>query len=184
MRSTDVGKASQISSSKKLSNKLSKGSKAKKLVKDAAKVYIDPTADSKKSAGYRADYLAEDIAYRFGTLEAELIGMPDLVVGRFIKLVGMGDPVNNLFYVTNVRHVLNGDRGYSTHIVAKAAGLGGNYSTGSSSLGGLGALGGVMDAVNDVADMASDAMDQLDDMTGGMVGELAAANADLLGGLI
>lgn len=184
VRSTDVGKASQISSSKKLSNKLSKGSKAKKLVKDAAKVYIDPTADSKKSAGYRADYLAEDIAYRFGTLEAELIGMPDLVVGRFIKLVGMGDPVNNLFYVTNVRHVLNGDRGYSTHIVAKAAGLGGNYSTGSSSLGGLGALGGVMDAVNDVADMASDAMDQLDDMTGGMVGELAAANADLLGGLI
>ena len=184
VRSTDVAKATQIASSKKLSNKISKGSKASKLVKEAKKVYIDPTADSKKNAGYRADYLAEEIAYRYGTLEAEFTGLPDLVVGRFIKLVNMGDPVNNLFYVTNVRHIMNGERGYTTKIVAKAAGLGGSYSTGTSSLGGLGALGGALDAVNDAMDMASDAFDTLDDMTGGMASELAEANADLLGGII
>ncbi len=141
VRSTDVGKAKQIASTVKLNNKISQGKYASKLVKNAAKVYIDPTADSKQTAGYRADYLAEDIAYRFGTLEAELTGLPDLVVGRFIQVAGMGDPVNNLFYIVNVRHVMNEVQGFSTRITAKAAGLGGSGVSGAgSALGSL--LGG------------------------------------------
>ena len=178
VRSTDVGKAAQITNSVKLKNKLSKGKYASKLVKESAKVYIDPTADSKIEAGYRAEYLAEDVAFRFGTLEAELIGLPDLVPGRYIKLVNMGDPVNNLFYVTSVRHTMNAEQGFSTRITAKAAGLGGSYSAGSSA-GGLlgGALGGVMDAADqamDAVDRAMDtvngALDDLNDMAGGITG--------------
>lgn len=139
VRSTDVGKAKQIASTVKLNNKISQGKYASKLVKNASKVYIDPTADSKKTAGYRADYLAEDIAYRFGTLEAELTGLPDLVVGRFIQIQGMGDPVNNLFYIVNVRHVMNEVKGFSTKITAKASGLGGGSAV-AGLTGGL--LGG------------------------------------------
>ena len=184
VRSTDVGKASQIANSVKLKNKLSKGKYASKLVKDAAKVYIDPTADSKKEAGYRAEYLAEDVAFRFGTLEAELIGLPDLVPGRYIKLVNMGDPVNNLFYIMSVRHTMNAEQGFTTRITAKAAGLGGSYSAGSSGgmLGGM--LGGVMDAVDNVMDtvdsamdMVDDALDDLSDMTGGFSDDIISTAA-------
>ncbi|MDD7176327.1 MAG: hypothetical protein SPG09_12430 [Lachnospiraceae bacterium] len=183
VRSTDVGKAEQIKNSVKLKNKLSKGKYASKLVKESSKVYIDPTADSKAEAGYRAEYLAEDVAFRFGTMEAEFIGIPDLVPGRYIKLVDMGDPVNNLFYITSVRHTMNAEQGFSTRISAKAAGLGGSYSAGSSG-GGLlgGALGGVMDAANqamDAVDSAMDAvdgaLDDLNDMTGGVAGDIVSA---------
>lgn len=175
VRSTNVGKASQITNSVKLNNKLSRGRFASKLVQDASMVYLDPTADSKKEAGYRAQYLAEDVAYRYGTLKAEFIGIPDLVVGRYIKLVKMGDPVNNLFYIVSVRHTLDSRKGYITSIVAKAAGLGGSYSGGSAG-GGLlgGALGSAldkvnsaMDAVDDVMDQVDDALDKVDDLTGG-----------------
>lgn len=167
VRSTDVGKAEQIKNSVKLKNKLSKGKYASKLVKESSKVYIDPTADSKAEAGYRAEYLAEDVAFRFGTMEAEFIGIPDLVPGRYIKLVDMGDPVNNLFYITSVRHTMNAEQGFSTRISAKAAGLGGSYSVGSSG-GGLlgGALGGVMDAANQAMDAADSAMDAVDGASG------------------
>ncbi len=173
VRSTDVGKASQITSSVKMKNKLSKGRYASRLINNSSMIYIDPTADSKKEAGYRAAYLAEDIAYRYGTLEAEFIGLPDLVVGRFVKLVDMGDPVNNLFYIVSVRHTLDGERGFITRITAKAAGLGGSYSGGSSS-GGLlgGALGGVMDTVNSAMDAADDAFTQMDDLAGSATGIL------------
>lgn len=167
VRSTNVGKASQIVNSVKLNNKISKGRYASKLVRNASMIYIDPTADSKKEAGYRAEYLAEEVAYRYGTLDAEFIGLPDLVVGRFVKLVDMGDPVNNLFYIVSVRHILNSDQGFITRIVAKAAGLGGSYSGGSGG-GGLfgGALGGVMNAAGAAMDTVDDAMGQFDDLTG------------------
>ena len=196
VRSTDVGKASQIANSVKLKNKLSKGNYASKLVKDSTKVYIDPTADSKKEAGYRAEYLAEDVAFRFGTLEAELVGLPDLVVGRYIKLVGMGDPVNNLFYIVSVRHMLNGEQGFTTKITAKAAGRGGNYSAGGSggALGGLlgDTLGGVMDtidsamdAVDSAMDMVDDALSDLNDATGGVAGDiLDSGAANLIGSIL
>ena len=176
VRSTDVGKAEQIKNSVKLNNKLSKGKYASKLVKESSKVYIDPTADSKAEAGYRAEYLAEDVAFRFGTMEAEFIGIPDLVPGRYIKLVDMGDPVNNLFYITSVRHTMNAEQGFSTRISAKAAGLGGSYSAGGSG-GGLlgGALGGAMDAANQAMDAVDGAMDEMNDMTGGMAGDIISA---------
>ncbi len=144
VRSTDVGKASLIAGSVKLKNKLSKGRYASKLVKGSTMVYIDPTADSKQEAGYRAEYLAEDVAYRYGTLQAEFAGIPDLVVGRFIQLVGMGDPVNNLFYIVSVRHSLNSNHGFVTKIEAKASGLGGS----SSGIGGISGLGGAANALS------------------------------------
>ncbi len=167
VRSTDVGKASQIAGSVKLKNKLSKGRYASKLFKNSSMVYIDPTADSKQEVGYRAEYLAEDIAYRYGTLNAEFIGMPDLVVGRFIKIVNMGDPVNNLFYIVSVRHSLSNDHGFVTRIVAKAAGLGGSYSGGGSSSSGL--LGGVL---GDSLSGVTDTMDSATDSVGGGLGSI------------
>ena len=123
VRGMDVGKSKMISSSKKLQNKVSMGNKAKPLVTKAQKVYIDPTISSQKEAGYRAEYLMEDISYRLGTLEAEFIGLPELTPGRFLKIKGLGMAVSNTFYLVTVRHKMDSEKGYVTKIVGKAASM-------------------------------------------------------------
>ncbi len=122
VRSVDVGKGKLVTSSQKINNKISQSSKAKQLLKSSKKVYIDPTVTSKEEAGYRANYLVEDMSYRYGTFEAELIGLPDLIPGRFVRLVSLGTSVENLFYLTSVRHVMAED-GYLTYLTGKAAKL-------------------------------------------------------------
>lgn len=123
VRGMDVGKSKMISSSKKTQNKLSQGNKAKPLISKSQKVYIDPTISSKEEAGYRAEYLMEDISYRLGSLEAEFIGIPELTPGRFLKLKGLGTGASNTFYLTRVRHILEGEKGYSTKVEGKAASM-------------------------------------------------------------
>lgn len=123
VRGMDVGKSKVISSSKKLQNKISQGNKAKPLVNKTQKVYIDPTVSSQKDAGYRAEYLMEDISYRLGTLEAEFIGLPELTPGRFLKIKGLGTAASNTFYLVTVRHIMDSERGYVTKVVGKAASM-------------------------------------------------------------
>lgn len=122
VRGMDAGKSKLISSSKKLNNKLSQGNKAAPLVKGSQKVYIDPTVTSREEADYRAGYLAEDISYRLGTLEAQFIGLPELTPGRFMKIKGLGTAVSNTFYLVTVRHIMD-DRGYITKVTGKAASM-------------------------------------------------------------
>lgn len=123
VRGLDVGKAKQISAVKKMGNKISKGNKAKPLVTNTKKVYIDPTVSSKQEAGYRADYLAEDISYRLATLEAELIGIPELIPGRFIRISALSSAVSDMFYLVKVRQIMDGSKGYITKITGKAASM-------------------------------------------------------------
>lgn len=119
----DVGKSKMISASKKTQNKLSQGNKAKPLISKSQKVYIDPTISSKEEAGYRAEYLMEDISYRLGSLEAEFIGIPELTPGRFLKIRGLGTGASNTFYLTRVRHILDGEKGYTAKVEGKAASM-------------------------------------------------------------
>ncbi|MCD7738358.1 MAG: hypothetical protein LUH58_04870 [Lachnospiraceae bacterium] len=123
VRGMDAGKSKAISQTQKLQNKISQGSKAKALLSKSEKVYIDPTVASATEAGYRADYLASEISYRFGTLEAELIGLPEMTVGRFIEIKNLGTAVSNTFYVVNVRHIMDSDQGYVTRVTGKAASM-------------------------------------------------------------
>lgn len=117
----DVGKSKKISASKKLKNKVSQGNKAKPLLSKSQKVYLDPTISSQEEAGYRAEYLMEDISYRLGTLEAEFIGLPELTPGRFMKIKGLGTAASNTFYLATVRHIMDSERGYVTKVVGKTA---------------------------------------------------------------
>jgi len=119
----DVGKGKAITSSKKLQGRVSQGNKAKPLLKKSQKVYIDPTVSSQVEAGYRAEYLMEEISYRLGTLEAEFIGLPELIPGRFIKLTGLGTGPSNTFYLHTVRHIMDSERGYITKVTGKAASM-------------------------------------------------------------
>ena len=163
VRATDAGKASAISSSKSLNNKISQGNMAKPLVKDTTKVYIDPTVSSKKDAQYRAEYLAEDISYRFGTLEAELMGIPELVPGRFIKLKGLGTAVSNTFYLVTVRHIMTGEGEFITKITGKAAKM---EDAMASSLGGAGGLTSGLDSAMGAIGSASSLLDDVPDLSG------------------
>ncbi len=122
VRGMDVGKSKLISASRKLNNKLSQGNKAAPLIKNSQKVYIDPTVTSREEADYRAGYLAEDISYRLGTMEAQFVGLPELTPGRFMKIKGLGTAVSNTFYLVTVRHIMD-ERGYITKVTGKAASM-------------------------------------------------------------
>lgn len=121
VRGLDVGKAKLLSKSQKNSNKLSQGSKAKSLISGSKFVFIDPSAYSAEDTSYRANYLMEDMMYRYGTLELEMIGIPDILPGKFINIKNVGKVISNEFYVQSVRHYMNRDGEYSTKVVGKAA---------------------------------------------------------------
>ena len=97
--------------------------KEKSLVSSIEKVYIDPTIRSKEEAEYRAAYLQNDISYRYGTLRAEFVGLPELSPGFFVRVSVLGEDTPLDFYLTEVRHVVNDD-GYATFVVGKACKMG------------------------------------------------------------
>lgn len=122
-RSMDNGRAKVIQAKQKFNNKISIGNKAKQYIKKSGKVYIDPTIDSKEEADYRVQSLMEEMSYRFGTLECNCIGMPELLPGRFIQLDTIGSPAENKFYIVSVKHRLTQDDGFETILVGKAASI-------------------------------------------------------------
>lgn len=136
VRGMDVSKAKLITSQQKVSNKISNGSKAKPLLKNSQKVYIDSTISSKEEADDRVDSLVESMSYRYGTLECNLLGIPELQPGHFIVLDSLGDQLKNKFYIQRIRHILSKDGSYETRITAVSA------SIEDSGLGALGGLAG------------------------------------------
>ena len=104
VRNIDMAQGKYIGDKKQSKSKISMGNKAKPLVEKQSMVYIDPTTDSKEEAGYRASYLMESIDYRLGSVSGVFVGLPELIPGRFIALTEFGQPVNNNFYLTTVRH--------------------------------------------------------------------------------
>jgi len=137
VRGMDVSRAKVITANKKFSNKISDGNKAKPLLRNSQKVYIDSTISSKEEAEDRADSLIESMSYRYGTLECELVGIPELFPGHFINLNGLGDKLKNRFYIQRIRHVLSKDGQFDTRVTAIAASIENN------ALGAAGAVGGL-----------------------------------------
>jgi phage protein D len=104
VRNIDMAQGKYIGDKKQNKNTISLGNKAKSFVSNQSLVYIDPTTDSKEEAGYRASYLMETVGYRLGSVTGEILGIPEIVPGRFITLQDFGTPLNNDFYLTNVKH--------------------------------------------------------------------------------
>lgn len=123
-RSTDVSKARVIEAKQKFNQKISMGNKAKKLIKNSEKIYLDSTITSKEEAQYRVESLMEEISYRFGTLECDCIGIPEIMPGKFLVLKSLGEPVDNKFYIVKVVHRMNDVGGFETTFYGKAPGIG------------------------------------------------------------
>ena len=60
------------------------------------------------------------MSYRLGSIEAECIGIPELLPGRFLRISGLGSPADNDFYLTSVIHEYRDDTGYRTRVIGKA----------------------------------------------------------------
>ena len=122
VRSIDPDTGKPISESLKNNNKWSMGSNdMKSLLSKTKKVYLDATVSSKEEAGYRADYLLQENAYRYGSLRLEMIGLPEMTPGKFIHVGGIG-PIGTYrkFYVDSVVHNMSGTSTYITTIECKA----------------------------------------------------------------
>lgn len=145
-RAMDSGKGEVIAAERSFNNTISTASKAKQLVGKGAKVYLDASITSKEEAEARVSSLMEQMSYRLGSLEADCVGIPDLVPGRFMEVTGMGVPVDNQFYLTSVVHDFTSDGGYRTHIEGCAAQIKTSSAAGAASAaespGGAGGAGG------------------------------------------
>ena len=65
----------------------------------------------------------ETVSYRFGSLECELQGLPEYLPGYFIEFKGLGEGINNRFYVSRVIHQMTQEGKYIVKLEGKAAGL-------------------------------------------------------------
>lgn len=173
-RAMDPGKGEVISAGSSFNNTISTASKAKQLVGKGAKVYLDASITSKEEAEARVASLMEQMSYRLGSLEADCVGIPDLVPGRFIEVTGMGVPVDNQFYLTAVTHDFTSDGGYRTHIEGCAA----QIKT-SPAAGAAGSAAGAAGAAGSAAGAAGAAAGAVGTATGatGAVGGAAAGAA-------
>lgn len=160
-RAMDPGKGKVISVNSKFNNTISTGSKAKQLMGKGAKVYLDASITSQEEAQARVNSLMEQMSYRLGSLDADCVGIPDLVPGRFIKLAGLGTPVDNQFYITSVTHSFSGDNGFTTHIIGCANQV-------QTAMG----MGGVSGGVGSGLSLAGGAAGNLGSAAGGIGGLL------------
>ncbi len=120
VRSTDPAKAQVLEASEK--NQNSFPSKARSLIKGNEKYYIDASVTSKEEASYRAQSIMENMSYRYASLECEMQGMPEYLPGYFFELSGLGEGVDNTFYINRVIHRLTPEGKYLVKLEGKAAG--------------------------------------------------------------
>ena len=120
VRATDTDNGNLIKASTKVSNEWSFGSKAAKMVKGHKMVYLDPSVHTQAEAESRKDYLVENTSYKFGTLNCETLGVPELIPGKFVEIKGLGDGASNVFYLTRVRHVMSKKGEYKCVLEGKA----------------------------------------------------------------
>lgn len=122
-RGMDTGRGRVISASLKNPNRISLGNRAKALLSQTRRVYVDGSIASRQEAEYRAGFMLEEMGYRLGTLEAECVGLPELKPGCFIETTGLGQPADNRFYLMQVRHIVSDTGGFRTMIKGKAAAI-------------------------------------------------------------
>ena len=69
--------------------------------------FIDPDADSAEKAKIRAAAIADTMKMKSVFAEGELLGLPEIVPGRFIKVQDTDDLSNNSYYINEVTHHLS-----------------------------------------------------------------------------
>lgn len=123
VRGMEDGKGKLVASRKKLNHRISIGNLAKRLIDESVKVYIDSTIRTKEEAADRLEYIAASTEYRFGHMECECVGIPELLPGQFIEIEGLGKPADNRFYLYEASHVIDRNQGYCCFLKGSASQL-------------------------------------------------------------
>ena len=76
----------------------------------------DPDAGSQEKAGRRAGWIAKTEKERSRSARLVLIGLPELVPGRFIEVAKVESMVNRSYYISEVRHQI-GEEVFTSEIV-------------------------------------------------------------------
>ena len=117
IRSIDETNGKQVKGEAALSGTFGKGSGYKKLLGDSRQVFYEPGVQDAAEAKARAQARMDQISQRFGELECECVGIPELSPGRFVEVDELSSQADRKYYITYVRHVLSED-GYRTYIRA------------------------------------------------------------------
>ena len=64
----------------------------------------------------------ESVSYRYAALDLEMQGLPEYLPGYFIELSGLGEGVDNKFYINRVIHRMTPEGKYLVQLEGKAAG--------------------------------------------------------------
>lgn len=115
IRSIDQEKGEMISGSASISGSF--GKSKSKLLGKSKQIFYEPGVKDANEAKARATARAEEAAESFGELTANMVGIPEIVPGRFIKVKKLADAVNGSYYINYVRHIID-EGGFYTEIRA------------------------------------------------------------------
>ena len=79
--------------------------------------FIDPDADSEEKAKIRAGAIAEEMQMNSYYAEGELIGLPEIVPGRFLKVEDVDALADKSYYISEVTHRIS-ESGFTTSFEA------------------------------------------------------------------
>lgn len=99
--------------SKSISSKAtvkSDGSMTPVLTPSQQQFFIDPDADSEEKAKIRVGYLSDKMKNDSCYAEGELVGLPEIVPGRYLKVEDVDELVNKSFYLSEVTHRIDSSR--------------------------------------------------------------------------
>ncbi|MDO4261618.1 MAG: hypothetical protein Q4C82_06030 [Eubacteriales bacterium] len=122
IRSVDASSGARIQGEASISGSFGKGSGPSKLLKQTRQVFYEPGVKDASEAALRAQARMDDARRRFGQLECECVGIPELAPGRFVEVEGLSGIADRKYYITYVRHVFD-EEGYRTYITAGADSL-------------------------------------------------------------
>jgi phage protein D len=69
--------------------------------------FIDPDADSLEKAKTRANAIAERELYKSCIGTGKLVGLPEVVPGRFLEVESLDSLANRKYYITEVVHTID-----------------------------------------------------------------------------
>ncbi len=122
VRSIDGESGAQITGEAAISGTFSSGSTGNKMMGESKQVFYEPGVKDANEAKARAEARIAAIADRFGELECECIGIPELAPGRFVKVKELSNEANKKYYVRYVRHLIDVD-GFRTYLKAGLSSL-------------------------------------------------------------
>ncbi len=88
------------------------------LTPTPSQFYFDADADTESKAKQRAEAIARAEVEAACYAQGEMIGLPEIVPGRYLQIKDLDPMTDKKYYLTEVRHTIN-ENGFSTNFEAK-----------------------------------------------------------------